>query len=285
MKIYPDFYEQFQCKAGRCRHTCCKGWEIDVDEETAQFYRHIEGRFGERLKNALAEDEDGWHFVLQENDRCSFLREDGLCSIILELGEDALCDICALHPRFYEEIEDMVFCGLGASCECVSELLLSARGQLCFVDESGECYDLDALLKMIGIPGCRPYRYNRLKQDETKKLIATLLQTEPIDDVWTKELERLKRDAHHYCEKSRELFGNKHEMLQRIYQYIFYRQMEQIPAWEAERISDYARMCTDFIVFHAGMTEDLAESLRRFSEQIEYSTVNVDVLLEAVDSS
>ena len=73
-------------------------------------------------------------------------------------------------------------------------------------------------------------------------------------------------------------------MLQRIYQYIFYRQMERIPAWEADRISDYARMCTDFIVFHAGMTEDLAESLRRFSEQIEYSTVNVDVLLEAVAS-
>ena len=34
LKIYPTFFPDFQCKADRCRHTCCQKWEIDIDEET-----------------------------------------------------------------------------------------------------------------------------------------------------------------------------------------------------------------------------------------------------------
>ena len=34
MKITaPDYYSQFKCIADQCRHTCCVGWEIEVDDE------------------------------------------------------------------------------------------------------------------------------------------------------------------------------------------------------------------------------------------------------------
>ena len=46
MTIYPDFYDAFRCTADRCRHTCCRGWEIDIDAETAARYRALPGVLG-----------------------------------------------------------------------------------------------------------------------------------------------------------------------------------------------------------------------------------------------
>ena len=34
--ILPSFYPDFQCRANNCRHSCCKGWEIDIDEEPVE---------------------------------------------------------------------------------------------------------------------------------------------------------------------------------------------------------------------------------------------------------
>ena len=38
---YPRFYPDFRCRADRCRHSCCRGWEIDVDEKSAELYRKV----------------------------------------------------------------------------------------------------------------------------------------------------------------------------------------------------------------------------------------------------
>ena len=27
---YPSFYPAFRCRAERCRHSCCRGWEISA---------------------------------------------------------------------------------------------------------------------------------------------------------------------------------------------------------------------------------------------------------------
>ena len=36
MKLYaPGYYKRFACIASKCRHSCCVGWEIDIDPETA----------------------------------------------------------------------------------------------------------------------------------------------------------------------------------------------------------------------------------------------------------
>lgn len=32
--IYPATADAFHCIADACRHTCCKGWEIDIDPDT-----------------------------------------------------------------------------------------------------------------------------------------------------------------------------------------------------------------------------------------------------------
>ena len=39
MKLFaPKYYEDFSCIADKCRHSCCIGWEIDIDPETLAKY-------------------------------------------------------------------------------------------------------------------------------------------------------------------------------------------------------------------------------------------------------
>ena len=41
MKLYaPAYYKNFKCIADKCEHSCCVGWEIDIDKETLDKYVH-----------------------------------------------------------------------------------------------------------------------------------------------------------------------------------------------------------------------------------------------------
>ena len=113
--LQPDFYERFRCRASACRHSCCRGWEIDIDENTLELYQSLSGEWREKMDAAVVCDESGAHFRLTEDERCPFLQQDGLCELICAFGEDALCDICALHPRFYEVVGSYELAGLGLS--------------------------------------------------------------------------------------------------------------------------------------------------------------------------
>ena len=33
--IVPVYYEKFHCLADHCRRSCCIGWELDLDDDTA----------------------------------------------------------------------------------------------------------------------------------------------------------------------------------------------------------------------------------------------------------
>lgn len=94
-----NFFQNFHCIAGDCKHSCCIGWEIDIDEDTLDYYRQIGGDFGRRLSANIATDGTP-HFKLTKDERCPFLNQQNLCDIILNLGEESLCQICTDHPRF-----------------------------------------------------------------------------------------------------------------------------------------------------------------------------------------
>ena len=49
----PDYYKAFRCLAGACPHTCCAGWEVVVDPETAARYQALSGALGAELRAAL----------------------------------------------------------------------------------------------------------------------------------------------------------------------------------------------------------------------------------------
>ena len=91
MKILsPSYYPLFSCIAGKCRHSCCIGWEIGIDEESYERFRLIDGGSGKVLDKIHFSN--GTHqFKTDENGRCAFLNKDGLCDLILNYGEAVLC--------------------------------------------------------------------------------------------------------------------------------------------------------------------------------------------------
>ena len=124
--IAPNYYPAFRCIADKCRHSCCIGWEIDIDPSTRERYRHISGEFGKRL-NASIEDGEVSSFRLGPDERCPMLNRSGLCDLITELGEENLCQICADHPRFRNYFADRTEIGLGLCCEEAARLTLSQK--------------------------------------------------------------------------------------------------------------------------------------------------------------
>lgn len=121
----PNYYTRFSCIAAACRHTCCVGWEIDVDREALVRYASVGGDMGRRLAMCIDREADPPCFRLTPDERCPFLNQNGLCDLITELGEDSLCQICSDHPRFRNVLHDRVELGLGLCCEAAAKLILS----------------------------------------------------------------------------------------------------------------------------------------------------------------
>ena len=278
----PDFYDRFRCLADGCRHSCCRGWEIDVDETTAEYYRALPGLLGDELHTALFRNDEGWHFRLTEEEHCPFLRPDGLCRLIRELGEDALCDICALHPRFFGTLGGDELWGLGLSCEAVCELLLESGKPLLFISDEGETLAFAALLRRLGVMASDAQIHFMPEPSEARYagILRRLADTEPIDESWPEELRQLRAclpdleenaaEAAAVCDSGR---------YDRILQYILFRQLERVGEYGFPVLADYARLSTEFVFMQDALLGADPEHLRRWSEQIEYSTENVERLL------
>ena len=152
-KTVPDFLRDFHCIASACQDTCCAGWEIEVDSVSAEYYRSIPGAFGEELRKRLETEEGEDFFRLTRQRRCPFLDEQNLCRIYQNLGEEALCDICTEHPRFYNWLGADTEEGLGLCCEEVRRLLFTHPEPIRFETEeleaSGEEEDEDPFLPLL----------------------------------------------------------------------------------------------------------------------------------------
>lgn len=139
----PDYYSEFACIADKCKDSCCIGWEIDIDEDTHEFYSKLDGRFGDKLREYMYEQEDGVHsFTLKEHGRCPFLNSKNLCDICIELGEEALSEVCTEYPRFAIEYEDVLQKCLSLSCEEVGRIVFSRDEPVRIIDMQMQDYDM-----------------------------------------------------------------------------------------------------------------------------------------------
>ena len=300
ISLYPTFYHTFQCKANQCHHTCCQKWTIDVDEETAKLYQTLPTPLGEDLRKFMTVDDKGYYFMFSDKQpTCPLLREDGLCRVVLELGEDSLCDTCHMHPRFYKYIEDLELCGVGLSCEESVEKLLATEGdQLLFTieDDDGEfttkdrpvlenIFDLLALGISPAICQFTPNHSIRYCQ----KLISVYKETEPIDEEWTKQLAHLEDMLSSTTAMNTTdlltLDAQETATLNKVYQYILYRQIDMLAEYSLESLVRYAFDATVFIALLTHQFGNLPEQIRRWSEQIEYDEDNVAFLFNEYENS
>lgn len=133
--VVPDYYKDFKCIADKCKHTCCKGWEVEIDDESMERFKKFPDI------TAKIETTDDNHFRLLDGEVCPFLKESGLCEMILKYGEDMLCQTCTDHPRFRNYWSDRIEMGLGLVCEEAAKIILTKETpmKLILLDDSKKC--------------------------------------------------------------------------------------------------------------------------------------------------
>ena len=305
-QVYPNYYPQFSCTAGACRHSCCIGWEIDIDEESARRYASLSGDFGARLRESIAWDADPPHFVLQSDQRCPFLNKDNLCDMILALGEDALCGICAQHPRFHNELPGRVESGLGLCCEAAGALILGQTEPVTLTGAEDAPMDDEIIAlrdEVIAILQDRRYHIPKrvsqmlqrcgtdLPERSIPEWAAFLLSLERLEEGWAAQLSALQT---HWPQADRRGFDRYMKTRQTEYEqflvYLVYRHMANAPDL-TESAARAAFAALGYYLLHEmgavqwSMTgsfsfEDQVELARLFSVEIEYSDENLYLVLE-----
>ena len=281
--LYPSFYSRFACKAGDCVHSCCvQDWEIDIDDDTAALYQSMDGPLGEEIRKAMRKNEETYYWDMKDG-KCPFLNTQGLCRIVLEKGEGALCDICAMHPRFFVYAGDFELAGTGLCCEKTVELLLEEEGPLVFVTKyPDEKATLASLLRALGYAIDERFLFFTPSTDTVhyEKLLSHYEKTEPINATWTASLLHMKKHVQKGADKViLSSLKIPDSWLHRVYQYILYRGLEKAETYGLPAVMAYARESVDFILLATAFYGNFPEQVRLWSEQIEYATENVDLLL------
>lgn len=304
MHCYPDYYSEFKCIASYCRHNCCIGWEIDIDDSTLDYYNSVKGEFGKRLKDNI-EFCDTPHFVLKSDERCPFLNKSNLCDIICTLGENHLCDICSEHPRFHNELPDRVESGLGMCCEEAARIILSKSDKTRIVCEQNIKTDDEIILQRDKVIDALQDRSvsvdkrvdNMLRICDTSleydidKWCNILLHLERMDENWSEYIKALK-DGH----KSADLSAFDDYMKGREYEYeqlcvyFIYRHFANSPTMEEAKKRAKFTAFAHSIIHTLGAvmftktgefdTDSQIELCRLFSSEIEYSDENLHTLFD-----
>ncbi|MGN0160813.1 MAG: flagellin lysine-N-methylase [Lachnospiraceae bacterium] len=140
----PHYYDTFHCTGSNCPDTCCIGWMIEIDDPSYQRFMSMQGEFGERIRKNIIERPDGHFFALNENGRCTFLNQDNLCEMVIQMGDESLCSLCDNYPRVGVEYGALREMGLSFSCPEVAKLILSSSKPIRFGEWNQE-EDIDGV--------------------------------------------------------------------------------------------------------------------------------------------
>jgi lysine-N-methylase len=299
--IIPDYYNNFKCISDKCKHNCCIGWEIDIDDQTYNKYVNIKSKFGSKLKSNIKSENGRNYFMLTNNDRCPFLNENNLCDIIINCGENHLCEICSEHPRFHNYYEDRIESGIGLCCEEAARIILTNKDTVkleCsdISTESGYYYQYrDKLFKIVQNRDLNiKERINRLIEQcdyktekiHTNEWIKLYLSLERLDNSWTDILKKCETTKNNIFEIEIE---EKYETLaEQLIIYFLYR---YTPKAEYEMSVDewiIFAILSCMIIFclckynNMNDIEGLIEISRMYSQEVEYSDENIDILFSSI---
>lgn len=306
LNIVPNYYAQFKCIAGACRHNCCIGWEIDIDEDTAAFYQDYSGPMAKRLQSDIDFSADPPHFIIRKHERCPFLNRENLCDIIIEMGEEHICQICTDHPRFHNDLPGRIESGLGLCCEEAARLILSQKEPVAFVandnEDLPESDEEDEIItyrdEVITFLQRRDLSIDRRIENLQLPLSIDLDQWLPfiqdleiLDPVWPKLLTELSK-----CWEQIDWTGFDDHMKDRqieyeqLLVYLIYRHMANAPSLDdADTRAAFAVLgyrlvhalgAAIFTLRGTFTFEDQVELVRLFSSEIEYCEDNLYAILD-----
>ncbi len=303
--MVPDYYPSFRCLADKCRHSCCIGWEIDIDPETRETYRSIPGTLGARLQKGIADGDEGAHFILDGKERCPMLNEKGLCDLICQQGEEMLCQICADHPRFRNFFSDRTEMGLGLCCEGAALLALSQTKPFSLItledDGSNEALseeeafllkERDALFAILQDRSLSlAQRLDRLLNALSFSLPSlnwekVFRSLERLDAAWDSVLDTLK--GKDLLREAALLPKHLEIPMEQFTAYLLLRHLPaaledgDLPGHGAFCVLCAKLLCALCAQLPDCTLEQAADLARMYSAEIEYSNENMDALLDAL---
>lgn len=313
--IAPDFYKDFHCIGSACKHNCCIGWEITIDEDTADFYRVVPGAFGRRLRHDIKRDKEGASFRMNAAHRCPLLNRENLCDIILNLGEGALCQVCADHPRFRADFDTVTEMGLGMACEAAAKLLLTCKDPIALtvVEDDGDEKELTEREKSFFAERERLFRIAQDRSVTVAERVSRIAKETRLDEVdlstenWIgffEDLETiepncfeiLSRVMHAACSGTLKQYWEEHSHFEvegeQILVYFLYRYLSHAkdPLDYRARVG-FSLISCRFLMCQWELEkptdapqpfEHVVELARRYSAEVEYSEENVERILEAL---
>ncbi len=286
--ITPNYYNNFKCIANKCQHSCCIGWEIDIDDITLNKYNNLKSDFANTLKSNISFDETP-HFKLDINERCPFLNQNGLCDIITNLGEDMLCQICSDHPRFRNFYDNFTEVGLGLCCEAAAEIILTQKEKatLNLTEEIKKIPIISFREKLFDIIQDRTLTIDNRIENILKTIDAQLPDNvnwynifeglEKMDKIWDKYLLRIKNGI-----DSPTHDNSLDTAYEQLLVYLIFRHFSD--AQYDETYKPRILFCVLIYKVIKAMNisntlDELLDIARIFSCEIEYSDENINILL------
>ena len=214
--VRPDYYNDFQCIADKCKDTCCAGWQIMIDKESLEKYKKIKGDYIWKVMSGVDWEEKCFR---QDNaKRCAFLNDKNLCELYINVGEESLCKTCRDYPRHTEEFEEVREITLSASCPEVARILMEKMEPVQFhIEEKPEVEETEFFGDFD------PFLYSII--EEARSGMLSILQNR---EVPLKEREVL-------------VLGMAHDMQRRINERALFACTQVIDKYQKEKARNFVR--------------------------------------------
>lgn len=126
-------YDKFKCIADKCKFTCCKGWDINIDTKTYNKWTKVNNDSEYLLSNVklkTCENKDMYFINKENHEACPFLDKQGLCYVVKRHGEEYLSSTCHMFPRIENVFDNRKEFSLSCSCPEVVEIISNMDGKI-----------------------------------------------------------------------------------------------------------------------------------------------------------
>ncbi len=275
---------------------------MNIDAQSLTAYKNDKSPFQETLKKGVNFKKAS--FKTDNDGSCFFLNKDGLCEIIINLGEKSLCQVCSDHPRFRAFFNDRIETGLGFCCEEASKIILSFKDKISpvLVSDDGKLIELDFIQKNIlefrtsalNIVQDRNLDINqridnllslckaRVTGEDLAKILRTFFSLERLDKTWTARLKSVKKNGINIRTHEKLAHYAEQFLANGLYRHLY--DAEDTVSVRARTIFcvlGWWLINSVFIQEQATGIDDftlLSDVVRAYSAEVEYSQKNLDKL-------
>ena len=128
----PKLLNDFQCLQDHCPDTCCKEWNMQVEDEIIEKYRNIP-YLEEATEPASIKD---YNAIMRKDPNTGYCLQlcDKKCSIHKDFGEELLGDACYFYPKVTRQFGTEIRQTFTLSCPEITRLVFTHQDPFALVE-------------------------------------------------------------------------------------------------------------------------------------------------------